>query len=324
MGRDRPPRARSASTPVAPLTEQLERLFARLRRRHPDLLGIGLGSRRRRGRLLPELTVKLEVSRKNRKLARGRRLPPSVVLTTLALGQPVRVRVPTDVEPRRRPMFSAFAVGRMTAAALATWPDGAGRAYGIVTAAHGLEADTVPVTLRDGSQVAGSVVARADLAQDGLDAGLVRVPVASPDRLADVGPVSVDPATADELLLSLSSSNQDAIGTDAETWAGPTPVAISAVAFYVCWQWAGIAGTLRNVVECHAPLDGVFAPGTSGSMWVTAATGSPPRRAMAIQSHGFGPLFRVAEGTHFLSALEWLRKLPAFAEIEVAWKAADL
>lgn len=57
----------------------------------------------------------------------------------------------------------------------------------------------------------------------------------------------------------------------------------------------------------------MFEPGTSGSAWV-----------MALQSHGFKHLFRVAESTHFLSAVEWLRSQAGLGDLRVAWRAADL
>jgi len=309
---------RSHRTPpiVPPLAEQLEAIFKRLKQRYPELLGIGLGIRRRRGRLVSEMTVKLQVRKKHPKSTKGVRfLPARVQLETLALGQAVKVWVPTDIEVPRRWARTQFPVGEMTASTLAAWRKGGKDVYGVVTAGHSLDEPAVSVPMRDATQIQGSVVARSAMAVDGLDVGLVQLPVSDPLLLGDVGSESPPMATADELLLALSSSNTDAIGADGESWAPMGPRPLQAVAFYVRWGWAGV-GELRNVVECHAEVDGVFDPGTSGSAWVIVPSGGLPRKIMAIQSHGFKPLFRVAEGTHFLSAVEWLRGRDGLSALE--------
>jgi hypothetical protein len=297
----------------------------RLKRRHPELLGIGLGTRRRRGRLVAETTVKLQVRRKLPDSTRGvHLLPARVRLETFALGQPVKVWVPTDVEAPRRLVRTGFPVGGMTASALGAWKIGDQQMYGVVTAGHGLDEGPIPVRMRDGAEMQGIAVARSSVGRDGLDVGLVRLPIRDALLLADVGPESPLMASADDLLLALSSSNTDAVGADGESWATEAPQPIMAVAFYVRWQWAGVEGELRNVVECHATVDGMFDPGTSGSAWVMAPSGGAARKIMALQSHGFKPLFRVAEGTHFLSAVEWLRSQAGLGDLRVAWRAADL
>jgi hypothetical protein len=303
---------------------QLETIFRRLKRRYPELVGIGLGIRRRRGRLVPEMTVKLQVRKKHPRSTKGVRfLPARIRLETLALGQPVKVWVPTDVEVPRRWTRTQFSVGGMTASALAAWKKDGEDVYGVVTAGHGLDEPTVSVQMRDGSQVKGSVVARSSIAADGLDVGLVQLPTTEPSLLSDVGSDSQLMATADELLLALSSSNTDATAANAESWATEVPRRIKAVAFYVRCPLTGV-GELRNAVECQAYVNNVFQPGTSGSIWVMVPSGGLPRKIMALQSVGFEPLFRVAEGTHFLSAVEWLRNQAGLGDLRVAWRAADL
>jgi len=317
---------RSRRTPpsVPPLTVQLETIFRRLKQRCPELLGIGLGIRRRRGRLVPEMTVKLQVGKKHPKSTKGVRfLPARIRLETLALGQPVKVWVPTDIEVPRRWTRTQFPVGGMTASALAAWKTSGKNLYGVVTAGHGLDAETVNVRMRNGTEMRGSVVARSSVAVDGLDVGLVQLPISDPLLLGDVGSESPPMATADELLLALSSSNTDAIAANGESWATEVPRRLKAVAFYVRCPLAGV-GELRNVVECQAYVDGVFKPGTSGSVWVMVPSGVLPRKIIALQSYGFEPLFRVAEGTHFLSAVEWLRNRAGLGDLRVAWRAADL
>src|ERR1043165_585414 len=89
--------------PPPPVHEQLKVIFARLQKQHPNLEGIGVGYRRCGDDQTtePVMTVRLLVEKKPR---RGRlpkslkRLPAYLTLRTLALGHPVSVRVPTDVE----------------------------------------------------------------------------------------------------------------------------------------------------------------------------------------------------------------------------------
>jgi hypothetical protein len=309
---------------VPPLVEQLEALLVRLRRRHPDLLGLGLGQRTRRGRIVPESVIKLQVKVKRRRPARP--FPRHVRLAAVVLGQAVGVSVPTDVETVPRVHATRLSVDGMRASALASWTgaDGARRG-GVITAAHGLPRPddpdpTVPVELADGTQAAGTVVARSDLAADGWDVGLVRVdgPLA---RLADIAPSRPPLATADELLALLSASPADPTTVRGETWSGG-PSALRALAFLLEWEWQGVPGKLRRVVQARAQAALVFQPGTSGSCWV--ATPAAGARAMAVQSHAIPPKFRDAFGTHLLSAVEWLRAQPGLASLQVAWREADL
>jgi len=313
---------------VPPLVEQLEALLAKLRARHPELLGLGFGFRRRRGRIVPEQVVKLQVRRKIRGKHAGVRLfPKTVALRALVLGQSVVVRVPTDVETPRRMRATRFAIDGMTASALASWNDASGRkAFGALTAAHGLpfpgpSAPAVAVHLGDGTQTQGVVVARTSLEQDGLDVGLVRMDVL-PAQIGDAGPRTPAIATADQLLQLLSSSSSDDVGAPAESWSSATPTRIRGLAFLLEWQWAGVQATMRRIVQCKASKLGAFRPGTSGSAWVaTAATGE---LAMAIQSHGHEPKFQLAEGTHLATAIEWLAARPGIADLRVAWRVQDL
>jgi hypothetical protein len=305
------------------LTEQLQTMFGRLKRRHTELLGIGLGARRRRGRLQPELTVKLQVRRKVGD-ARGVRLfPKTVRLTTVALGQVVAVDVPTDVETPRRMRPTHFGVGAMTASAWALWDEQGQQTLGVVSAAHGLKDDRVSVRLRDGSEVSGTVVVRSSLAAHGVDVGLVRLQRIDSSLMADAGPASPPLATADELLDVLSSSPTDLIGMAAESWSSSGVTRVRGVAFYPVWHWDGVEGELRNVVECRATKLGAFAPGTSGSSWI-AVGAHGERKAIALQSHGFPPLFHVAAGTHFQSAIEWLKAQKGLATLRIAWRAGEL
>jgi len=307
------------SISASDLVGQLESLLKQLRGSHPNLLGIGLGYRRRRGRLVPETVVKFQVDRKVRKVTKDvRLLPKRVKLRTLALGQVVTIDVPTDVETPRR-MSPTASVGGMTVAALARWvaADG-GECSGVITAAHGLRESQIDVELADGSKASGQVLVRSSPA-DGYDIGLVRLEVPL-DRLSNIGPSSPPLADANTLLSMLSSDPNDALSVKAETWSSTTSKPIWALAFFVEWRWQGFEHPMKHVVQCDGGPN-VFEPGSSGSVWVTR--GAHPW-VLALQSHGHEPDFRLAEGTHFQSGFEWLSARPEVNELRVAWRVEDL
>lgn len=304
---------------ASPLVQQLETIYAGLQKSFPEVTGIGLGYRRRHGSVVAEITVKLQVHQKIRRLGRGvKRLPKSVKLSTVALGQTVVVSVPTDIEEPER-MISTSGVGGMKVAALASWAGEEGRRmYGVVTAGHGLEQPTVSVELSDGSHTDGHVVAKSELATHGYDVGLVQVNV-RPAMLPSISSESFVLASAQELLHLLSSDPRDRSSVEGESWSSPTGETIQALAFFVEWKWQGLP-TLKNVVQCRGSI-GTFEPGTSGSVWTT----KPPRRiALAIQSHGHEPQFSQAEGTHFWSAVEWLKQQPGISSLQIAWSNNSL
>lgn len=315
-------RSPGGDTAVPGLAAQLQAILARLKKRHPELTGIGLGARRRRYKYIPEVVVKFQVRKKHRRPREGVTfLPKSVKLKAIVLGRVVTVSLPTDVETPRRVRPSQAHVGGMTASALASWNDSRdGTCLGVITASHGLDQPSVPVQLGDGTQTEGTVVARSDLAIDGYDVGLVKVDVADKAQLPEIGRWLPPLATAEQLLEMLSGSPDDCFGADAESWYSSSPQAISACAFYIEWQWHGFDYPFKYVVHCSGLMN-TFEPGTSGSTWVTQP---PTRLVMALQSHGLEPLFQEAFGTHFLSAIQWLQNQPGISNLKVAWRPADL
>lgn len=315
-------RPSGGDTAVPGIAAQLQAILARLKKRHPELIGIGLGSRRRRYKYVPEFVVKFQVRKKHRRPRAGVTfLPKSVKLKAIVLGRAVTVSLPTDVETPRRARPVQALVGGMTASALASWNDNHnGTCLGVITASHGLDQPSVPVQLSDGTRIGGTVVARSDLAIDGYDVGLVKVDVADKAHLPEIGRWLPPLATAEQLLEMLSGSSDDCCGADAETWSSSSPQAISACAFYIEWRWDGFDYPFKHVVHCSGLMN-TFEPGTSGSTWVTKP---PTRLVMALQSHGLKPLFQEAYGTHFLSAIEWLQNQPGIFNLKVAWRPADL
>lgn len=316
-------RSKSAKKqPLAPpLVEQLEDTFTRLKKRFPELIGIGLGYRRRRGRVVPEVTVKLQVRKKIRHPEKEMRLlPKHVKLTTIALGQPVTISVPTDIEAPQRMTPTFTTVDGMKVAMLAAWLDEQGsRRFGVISAGHGLEQQTTPVELADGTHAVGQVVAKSDLVRDGYDVGLVDVDVA-PAQLPQLSSELPVPASAQQLLDMISLDPQDNISVEGETWSSSNRETIQALAFFVSWQWQGLPSALKHVVQCGGTI-GTFERGTSGSVWTTKP---PGRLVMAIQSHAHEPKYSQAEGTHFLSAVEWLMQQPGIYDLRIAWQPSDL
>jgi hypothetical protein len=284
------------------------------------LIGIGLGYRRRRGRIVPEVTVKLQVRKKIRNPAKGAHLlPKHVRLTAVALGQPITISVPTDIEAPRRMASTYTAVDGMKVAMLASWLDDHGsRHFGVITAGHGLEQQATQVELADGSLTEGQVIAKSDLAQDGYDVGLVAVNVV-PALLPQLSSEFPIQASAQQLLDMLSSDPHDKESVDGETWSSRSRETIQALAFFVSWQWEGLPDALKHVVQCGGTI-GTFERGTSGSVWTTKP---PGRLVMAIQSHGHEPKYSQAEGTHFLSAVQWLMQQPGISNLEIAWQPSD-
>lgn len=100
------------------------------------------------------------------------------------------------------------------------------------------------------------------------------------------------------------------------------PTGLVALAFLLEWEWQGVPGELRRVVQSKSAEVGAFKPGTSGSAWVCSTPAG--RVVAALQSHGHKPAYPIAEGTHFASAVEWLRAQPGLADLRVAWRVQDL
>src|SRR5689334_13579680 len=116
---------------------QLSGVLSRLKKDHPNLLGIGVGRRRRKGEIVSEWTLRLIVDRKFRRLPGTLRpLPRRVPVWGNVLGVRVAVMLATDVEQATPFRPATFGVDGGMAASLATWhgPDEE-RCIGVVTCA---------------------------------------------------------------------------------------------------------------------------------------------------------------------------------------------
>lgn len=333
----RAPKPRSRSAAAAPwarsLDQQLRTTLQTLRRTHTNLLGIGIGRRRREGETLSEVVVRLVVKSKPKtkgRLPKGQpALPGFVPIWSNVLGQRIGLMMPTDIEQAELFMPCWFDVGTARATSLASWTGADGvRHVGAITCAHSLPAPgkAVEVAIRTGT-VDATVVVRSDLKKDGLDTGLVEIPC-DPNDLFNAGPQTLPIADSQELLKCMGDDDDDALAAPVRFWTGPkdeTSISdIAGVAFYAEHPIPTQSGTVafHNVVEVQHK-GGCFEQGQSGSAWALFDDASP-RSLIAIQSH-MNPSGTRALGTHLGTALEWLRAAkPDLRTLTPFWTVGDL
>ncbi|MBC7772503.1 MAG: hypothetical protein H7210_08425 [Pyrinomonadaceae bacterium] len=328
------PRSRASIGPwMLSVEEQLLATLRSLRRKHTNLLGIGIGRRQCNGKTVSEVVVRLVVRTKPKvkgRLPKGQPpLPGFVPVWTNVLGQRIGLMMPTDIEQAEKFLPCWFEVGKARATSLAYWNDASGaRHIGAITCAHSLPAagKTVEVALRTGI-IKATVVVRADLRKDGLDAGLVKI-ACDPKELFNAGPQALPIAGANDLLKCMGDDDDDALQSPVRFWTGPkeeTSIAdIAGVAFYAEHPIQTQGGTVafRNVVEAqHA--GGCFEQGQSGSAWALYDDSSP-RSIIAIQSH-MNPSGTRALGTHMGTALDWLKAArPDLQSLTPFWTLNEL
>jgi hypothetical protein len=292
----RAPRAKRAASPPQPppIHAQLKSTFARLRKSHPNLIGIGLGYQRSGPdqTTQPVVSVRLIVEKKPKRRghvpAGQKRLPKHVYLRTLALGHPVRVRVPTDVEGApQAAQSSGFRIYKLRAAAFVTWKEGGVLKAGVLTAAHAFDTigKRVGVQGKDNKSYAGTVRAISDWRVNGVDCAIVEIDRAD-QLIVDAGPALPGPLPAiDDLILALGDA-KDAFACPARFWGFPDERPISAVAYYAKFPMNYLDGTqviLTDVVECTSAT-AAFSKGQSGSLWSVQLTPGKDS-SLAIQSH---------------------------------------
>ncbi|MHC5115124.1 MAG: hypothetical protein ACYTGP_11940 [Planctomycetota bacterium] len=317
------------------LREQLRAVERWLAPAHENLIGVGIGRRRRRGRLTSETVVRFIVTegtkpRKGGRLKRGlRRLPDYVPMWGEVYGQPAQVMVPTDVETVRPVEVAMPRMGTGYATALASWRDRNGdTAYGAVTAGHCLVEVGGDEFIQGpgGVDVPVTVVAKTEVEDDaGLDVGLARLKDPSAELL-DAGPETFPLATAEQLTQLLGPSPVgDGRSAPAYFWTTEdNTTEIEGVAYYSAYpfQVAGHERVIaRDVIECNAAA-GTFKVGQSGSAWAILGTGGSGI-AIAIQSH-ISVDGRRGFGTHLASGFEWLKGRRKFPELQLVWTAAEL
>lgn len=329
------PRSRASIGPWNHSVEdQLRTTLKKLKRTHTNLLGIGIGRRKRDEETLAEVVVRFVVKTKPK--IKGRlpkdqpALPRFVPIWTNVLGQRIGLMMPTDVEQAEKFVPCWFDVGTARATSLAFWNDAAGtRHIGAITCAHSLPSpgQTVKVKLRSNVFADAVVVVRADLRDDGLDTGLVEIPC-DPKDLFNAGPQTLPIAGSLDLLKSMGDDDDDALQAPVRFWTGPgneTSIAdIAGVAFYAEHPIQTQNGTVtfHNVVEVQHS-GGCFQKGQSGSAWALYDDSSP-RSVIAIQSH-MNPNGTRALGTHLGTALDWLRAAkPGLQSLTPFWTLNDL
>lgn len=315
---------------------QLFQLYRKLRREYPELIGLGIGHRHRRGEFTERKALKLVVARKRSARAKGvRQFPKQLELPTGRGKRPVVLKLRTDVEEAADwvPTGYPLNVGggdTVIATCYAAWnePGGAAR-RGVITVAHALATLGQPVTVQTPTgEIAGTAYLRSDLLQDGVDVGLVvfeDLPPTAPDILP--APLNPGAASTSETVDLLGDSDTDTKYTTLENWTGGTADQGRALAFYAAMTVGRAPGPvyeLRNVVfaDSTTPL---YSPGKSGSPWL-GLTATRDRVAFALQSHGNQGLeFRTGLGTHLAFALYWLgQQTERIQNLTWAWRLADL
>lgn len=183
-------RVKDATRPLEEIARALHRRFKKV-----GIHAVGIGRRRleKKNRLTGEITLKVVLAEKPRgRIPRSRRIPRRITILTTLLGQPVRFRLPVDLEAAQEavPTYHHLKVpgGVLTVGCYVRWvdPEGVAR-IGALTAAHGFwqqgellkevameSADSFPGHLRKVDVVCGS-----HLRDDGVDVGLVRFRVKS-------------------------------------------------------------------------------------------------------------------------------------------------
>lgn len=284
----------SSSVPPPPISDQLKVIFARLKKAHPNLLGIGVGYQRSGPDQTtePVVSVRLIVEKKPKRTghvpAGLKRLPKHVYLCTLALGHPVRVRVPVDVEGApEAAQSSGFKIFNLRAAGFVTWKDNGVLKAGVLTAAHAFDTigKRVGVEGKDKQSYEGFVRAISDWRTNGIDSAVVEI-----DRtdalIIDAGPALAGPPPAIDDVIKAIGDGRDNLACPGRFWGFPEEPAISAVAYYAKYPMNypnGDRVILTDVVECVS-TGAPFRKGQSGSLWSAQLTPGVDAY-LAIQSH---------------------------------------
>lgn len=261
-----------------------------------------------------------------------RRIPRSLPIITKALGQTVTVHLPTDVEVAPTFTPTIFRAGTGMASAYAVWDEGGTRRLGVITAAHvaipGADG-YVPVEIEGPSTVPekavttpGRIRMKSDLAKTGFDVSLVEI---NPNerRLIDAGPYSASIAS-ESVLTSLLGDVNDEVATEGYFWASGSPM-FRAEAFFHVYHMPLEGGgrlVLKDAVLCNGPRN-TFKPGMSGSSWAGRAPDGS-FGILAIQSHSNSETFGQSLGTAFFAARDWIRSVPTFKDLQIAWNRVEV
>lgn len=334
--------------PLREIEKALRKEFPRA-----GIQSVGIGRRRleRSGRALGEETVvKILLRKKLRPLPEGRRrLPRSLALHFHYFGQPVRIRVPVDIEQSRPARLTQYEVGpfpkpkgSLCVACYARWTEDGTDRVGAITAGHGLwptpespaPRKTAPVRLPAGC-AEPSIVARvrcaSHLTEHGLDAALLEFdsqPTPSglhpcmtrmykdPVELPNVARLLFELGGADDGNELVSNFRHYLLGPDdfkSIAYFETRPIQVHG--------WGLVH--LKHVVESVGEAD-TFLGGTSGSGIVTKP---PVRLALCIQSMCTDPgephqgHNRESLGTALDAARRWINDQLGI-DVELFWKPA--
>jgi hypothetical protein len=314
-------------------TRSLHRLYRQLKREHPELLGLGIGWRRKRGRFQKSPAIRLVVAKKCRRNSKSVRHFPKLIRLKSGRRRSL-VRISTDVEEAGKWLPTSFPLlingaPEATATSYASWltPDGV-RHVGVITVAHAFlgPGQPIAVTVANGT-VPGVVSLRSDLIADGLDVGLVELQSNAASFLPCL-PTTLNPgaASVSTTIKMLGISDTDPLFAEMESWFSNSPADGRALSYYVrrtIQTPNGQSYEMKDVILADGP-SGTYSQGRSGSPWIVPSS-TPDPLAIALQSHGHvGSSFRLGLGTHFGIALKWLSGQPGVGNLSFGWRIEDL
>lgn len=314
-------------------TRSLHQLYRKLKREYPELLGLGIGRRRKGGRFQKSAAIRLVVAKKCRRNSKSVRLFPKSIRLKSGRRKTL-VRISTDVEEAGEWLPTSFPLlingaPEATATSYASWltPDGI-RHLGVISVAHAFlgPGQPIAVTVANGT-VPGVVTLRSDLVADGRDVGLVELQLNAASALPCL-PASLNPGAASvaTTINMLGVTDTDPLFADMESWFSNSPADGRALSYYVTRTLqtpTGESYEMKDVILADGP-SGTYSQGRSGSPWIVPAA-TPDPLAIAFQSHGHvGSSFRLGLGVHFGTALKWLSRQPAIRNLSFGWRIEDL
>jgi hypothetical protein len=313
--------------------KSLQKLYRQLKRQHPELLGLGIGWRKKGGRFQKAPAIRLVVAKKYGPKSKSvRQFPKEISLPSKR--QRLSIRICTDVEEAGEWLPTSFpvlvnGVPEAIATSYASWksPDGI-RHVGVVTVAHAFQGPGQAVNISvGGGTVPGVVSLRSDLIVDGLDVGLVELQSDSTSFLPCLpSPLNPGAASVSATINMLGLTDTDACFTEMKSWFSITPADARALSYYAVRTIqtpAGQSYELKDVVLADGPAN-TFSQGRSGSPWIATSSALNPL-AIGLQSHGHAGLsFRLGLGTHLETALRWLSGRQNVRDFSFAWRIDDL
>src|SRR5262245_4857668 len=304
----------------------LLKIYRKLKREHRDLLGLGIGWRRKNNRLQKAPAIRLVVAKKCSPKSKSTRQFPKQIKCNLTRGKrPLSIKIFTDVEEMGEWVPTSFPLlingtPQVVATCYVSWqsPNGASH-IGVVTVAHPFQGpgQIVDVTVANGV-IPGVVSLRSDLIADGLDVGLVELQPGADSLLPCLSsPMNPGAASVSATINMLGLSDADQFVASISSWFSPTPAQGRALSYYLSRTLqtpSGQSYELKSVILADGPPN-TFGQGRSGSPWIVDSS-EANLQAIALQSHGHAGLsFRLGLGTHIGTALRWLSTRPGIQNL---------